>query len=112
MSCSPAAESSVRELGQFSQGQCTSTSMTGAMGLQMTLLSVGQGSTMAPTNNTEEIITARKKNHRIIHYSLVLSSIFLGPPGLWKSVAGAHSHSRKTVDHFLYCSLVRKVEHN
>lgn len=33
-------------------------------------------------------------------------------PGLWKSIAGAHSHSRKTVDHFLYCGLVREVEHD
>lgn len=34
------------------------------------------------------------------------------PPGLWKSIAGAHSHPRKTVDHFLYCGLIRKVEHD
>lgn len=33
-------------------------------------------------------------------------------PGLRKPVAGAHSHSRKTVDHFFYCGLVRKVEHD
>lgn len=36
----------------------------------------------------------------------------LWPPGLWKPVAGAHSHSRQTVDHFLHRGLVRKVEHD
>lgn len=51
-SCSPAVESSVRELGQFNQGQCTSTSMTGAMGLQMTLLPAGQAA-QRPRHTTQ-----------------------------------------------------------
>lgn len=34
--CSPAVQFPVRELGQFSEGQCTLTPVTNAMGLQMT----------------------------------------------------------------------------
>ena len=42
----------------------------------------------------------------------LFSSDMCDPPGLWKSIAGANPHSRKTVDHFLYCGLVGKVEHD
>lgn len=55
--CSPVVQFPVRELGQFSEGQCTLTPVTDAMGLQMT------GCKEAPTHSAHNLTTAMKKSH-------------------------------------------------
>lgn len=69
------------------------------------------GCKRAPTHSAHKLTTAVRKsqNTKALFTSLGGSC---DPPGLWKTVAGAHSHSRKTVDHLLHRRLVGKVEHD
>lgn len=75
------------------------------MGLQMT------GCKQAPTHSTQKLTTVVRKSQNT-KALFTLPGGFCDPPGLRKAVAGAHSHSGKTVDHLLNRRLVGKVEHD